>query len=202
MFLIFARRRDALEREAQIKGKGGVKKSRLEGGEEEEEEGADGIPKVLEAQLTRGLVAPASSGSASTVESGRKMTDNWKSKGERERDQKEREEREKGKGKGKGKGEGGEWSTGKYADDVDVSKEDAKWVNVKLEPGVKEVLIWLRQTGWEQYEEMFAMNQIDYPELFRLTEEDLKDMGMKLGSNRRQLLEQIEVRFDQHGFHG
>ena len=62
---------------------------------------------------------------------------------------------------------------------------------LKLRPGVHDVLLWLRNIGWGQYEDTFAINQIDFDELFVLTDSDLQAMGMKLSSNRLMLLNAI-----------
>jgi class 3 adenylate cyclase len=50
---------------------------------------------------------------------------------------------------------------------------------------------WLRRLGLERYEAAFRDNEIDRSALPRLTAEDLKDLGVVLGSHRRKLLEAI-----------
>ena len=50
---------------------------------------------------------------------------------------------------------------------------------------------WLRKLGLERYEAAFSDNEIDWEALPKLTAEDLKDLGVVLGSHRRKLLEAI-----------
>src|SRR6266446_946374 len=50
---------------------------------------------------------------------------------------------------------------------------------------------WLRKLGLERYEPAFRDNEIDWEALPRLSAEDLKDLGVVLGSHRRKLLEAI-----------
>src|SRR5215831_7218852 len=50
---------------------------------------------------------------------------------------------------------------------------------------------WLRKLGLERYEVAFRDNEIDWEALPRLTAEDLKDLGVVLGSHRRKLLDAI-----------
>src|SRR5437588_776308 len=52
---------------------------------------------------------------------------------------------------------------------------------------------WLRSLGLERYEPAFRENEIDSQALRRLTVEDLKDLGVVLGSHRRKLLDAIPV---------
>ena len=52
---------------------------------------------------------------------------------------------------------------------------------------------WLRGLGLERYEAAFRDNEIDWAALPKLTAEDLKDLGVVLGSHRRKLLEAIAV---------
>jgi len=73
----------------------------------------------------------------------------------------------------------------------DAEYRGAGKAKLKLNPGVNDVLLWLRNIGWGQYEETFAINQIDYDELFTLTDVDLQEMGMKIPSNRHMLLDAI-----------
>jgi class 3 adenylate cyclase/tetratricopeptide (TPR) repeat protein len=54
-----------------------------------------------------------------------------------------------------------------------------------------DVAPWLRGLGLERYEAAFRDNEIDWEALPRLTAEDLKDLGVVLGSHRRKLLEAI-----------
>ncbi len=72
-----------------------------------------------------------------------------------------------------------------------ADKQGSEFVNMQLKTGVHHVLLWLRNTGWGQYEEMFAINQIDYDQLFELTEDDMIEMGMRRPGNRRQMLQAI-----------
>lgn len=78
---------------------------------------------------------------------------------------------------------------GQAVDDAEYMRTGK--ATLKLKPGVHDVLLWLRNIGWGQYEETFAINQIDYDELFVLTDKDLQQMGMKLVSNRLMLLNAI-----------
>ena len=78
---------------------------------------------------------------------------------------------------------------GHAVDDADSSGKNE--ANILLKPEVHDVLLWLRNIGWGQYEEAFAINQIDFDELFSLTDTDLQDMGMKLKANRHMLLNAI-----------
>jgi class 3 adenylate cyclase/predicted ATPase len=60
------------------------------------------------------------------------------------------------------------------------------------EPGMLlDVGTWLRGLGLERYEAAFSDNEIDWEALPKLTTEDLKDLGVVLGSHRRKLLEAI-----------
>jgi class 3 adenylate cyclase len=54
-----------------------------------------------------------------------------------------------------------------------------------------DVAAWLRGLGLERYEAAFHDNEIDWEALPRLTAEDLKDLGVVLGSHRRRLLDAI-----------
>jgi len=54
-----------------------------------------------------------------------------------------------------------------------------------------DVVAWLRGLGLERYEAAFRDNEIDWEALPKLTAEDLKDLGVVLGSHRRKLLEAI-----------
>jgi class 3 adenylate cyclase len=54
-----------------------------------------------------------------------------------------------------------------------------------------DLAVWLRSLGLERYEAAFRDNEIDWEALFKLTAEDLKDLGVLLGSHRRKLLEAI-----------
>src|ERR1700746_3035676 len=54
-----------------------------------------------------------------------------------------------------------------------------------------DVATWLRGLGLERYEAAFRNNEIDWEALPKLTTEDLKDLGVVLGSHRRKLLEAI-----------
>jgi hypothetical protein len=51
-----------------------------------------------------------------------------------------------------------------------------------------DVADWLRKLGLERYEPAFRANEIDWEALPKLTGEDLKDLGVVLGSHRRTLL--------------
>jgi len=50
---------------------------------------------------------------------------------------------------------------------------------------------WLRRLGLDRYEAAFRDNEIDWEALPKVTAEDLKDLGVVLGSHRRKLLEAI-----------
>jgi class 3 adenylate cyclase len=50
---------------------------------------------------------------------------------------------------------------------------------------------WLRSLGLERYEPAFRENEIDWEALPRVTVEDLKDLGVVLGSHRRKLLDAV-----------
>jgi class 3 adenylate cyclase/predicted ATPase len=54
-----------------------------------------------------------------------------------------------------------------------------------------DIAVWLRGLGLERYEAAFRDNEIDWDALPKLTAEDLKDLGVVLGSHRRGLLEAI-----------
>ena len=54
-----------------------------------------------------------------------------------------------------------------------------------------DVAAWLRGLGLGRYEQAFRDNEIDWEALSKLTAEDLKDLGVVLGSHRRKLLEAI-----------
>jgi hypothetical protein len=80
---------------------------------------------------------------------------------------------------------------GEAVDEAEYTGADK--AKFKLNPGVWDVLVWLRCIGWAQYEETFAINQIDHDELFILTDSDLQDMGMTIESNRSMLLNAIRT---------
>ena len=50
---------------------------------------------------------------------------------------------------------------------------------------------WLGEIGFAQYAEMFRANDIDIELLVRLTNDDLKDMGVVSLGHRKKLLEAI-----------
>ena len=50
---------------------------------------------------------------------------------------------------------------------------------------------WLRSLGLQRYEPAFRENEIEWEALPRLTADDLKDLGVVLGSHRRRLLDAI-----------
>jgi class 3 adenylate cyclase len=50
---------------------------------------------------------------------------------------------------------------------------------------------WLRKLGFERYEAAFRDNEIDWEALPKLTAEDLKDLGVVLGTHRQRLLDAI-----------
>jgi len=54
-----------------------------------------------------------------------------------------------------------------------------------------DVAAWLRGLGLERYEAAFRDNEIDFEALPKLTADDLKDLGVVLGSHRRRLLDAI-----------
>ena len=60
-----------------------------------------------------------------------------------------------------------------------------------------EVAVWLRRLGLERYEATFRNNEIEWETLSKLTAEDLKDLGVLLGSHRRKLLEAIAALRDE-----
>ncbi|MSQ58891.1 MAG: hypothetical protein EXR36_04425, partial [Betaproteobacteria bacterium] len=51
---------------------------------------------------------------------------------------------------------------------------------------------WLRQYGLEQYASVFAENDVDFAVARKLTEADLKDLGLTLG-HRKRFLEAVET---------
>jgi class 3 adenylate cyclase len=50
---------------------------------------------------------------------------------------------------------------------------------------------WLRKLGLERYEVAFRNNEIDWEALPKLTAEDLRDLGVVLGTHRQRLLDAI-----------
>jgi predicted ATPase/class 3 adenylate cyclase len=54
-----------------------------------------------------------------------------------------------------------------------------------------DIAVWLRDLGLERYEPAFRKDEIDWEALPKLTAEDLKDLGVVLGSHRRKLLAAI-----------
>ena len=56
---------------------------------------------------------------------------------------------------------------------------------------------WLRGIGFAQYAEMFRANDIDIELLGRLTNDDLKDIGVVSLGHRKKLLEAIAERTSQ-----
>src|SRR6267378_3267294 len=59
-----------------------------------------------------------------------------------------------------------------------------------------DIAVWLRGLGLERYERAFRDNEIDRETLPKLTAEDLKDLGVVLGSHRRKLLAAIAALHD------
>ena len=59
-----------------------------------------------------------------------------------------------------------------------------------------DIAVWLRGLGLERYEPAFRDNEIDRETLPKLTADDLKDLGVVLGSHRRKLLAAIAVLHD------
>jgi hypothetical protein len=57
-------------------------------------------------------------------------------------------------------------------------------------PGI-DIADWLRKLGLERYEAAFRDNEIDWEALPKLTAEDLKDLGVVLGTLRQRLLDAI-----------
>lgn len=51
---------------------------------------------------------------------------------------------------------------------------------------------WLREAGLERYESVLAENDIDFRVLRKLTESDLKELGLTLGY-RKNFLEAVAV---------
>ena len=54
-----------------------------------------------------------------------------------------------------------------------------------------DIAAWLRGLGLEQHEAAFRANEVDASLLPRLTNEDLKDLGVTLVGHRRRLLDAI-----------
>jgi class 3 adenylate cyclase/predicted ATPase len=54
-----------------------------------------------------------------------------------------------------------------------------------------DMAVWLRGLGLERYQLAFRDNEIDWETLPKLTAEDLKDLGVVLGTHRRKLLAAI-----------
>src|SRR5712671_7822959 len=54
-----------------------------------------------------------------------------------------------------------------------------------------DIAVWLSGLGLERFERAFRDNEIDRETLPKLTAEDLKDLGVVLGSHRRKLLAAI-----------
>src|SRR4051794_16881289 len=54
-----------------------------------------------------------------------------------------------------------------------------------------DMAVWLRGLGLERYQLAFRDNEIDRETLPKLTAEDLKDLGVVLGTHRRKLLAAI-----------
>ena len=54
-----------------------------------------------------------------------------------------------------------------------------------------DIAAWLQGLGLERYEAAFRDNEIDWEALSKLTQEDLKDLGVVLGGHRRKLLDAI-----------
>eukprot|EP00960_Hanusia_phi_P071046 767454-Hanusia_phi.AAC.3 len=71
-----------------------------------------------------------------------------------------------------------------------------KTVAMKIGGAVEDVLYWLKSIGFSQYEKTFALNRIDFEELFRLKDNDLKQMGISIKQNRRLLLEAMHQKLD------
>ena len=55
------------------------------------------------------------------------------------------------------------------------------------ERAVQDIAEWLASIGLGEYAERFAENAIDFAVLPDLTEQDLKDLGVKLGHRRKML---------------
>jgi len=56
-----------------------------------------------------------------------------------------------------------------------------------------DVATWLQGLGLERYVRAFRDNEIDWEALPQLSAEDLKDLGVMLGSHRRRLLDAIST---------
>jgi hypothetical protein len=56
-----------------------------------------------------------------------------------------------------------------------------------------DIAAWLLGLGLARYEAVFRGNEIDWETLPKLTAEDLKDLGVVLGSHRRKLLEALNA---------
>jgi class 3 adenylate cyclase/predicted ATPase len=59
-----------------------------------------------------------------------------------------------------------------------------------------DIAVWLRGLGLERYEPAFRDNEIDRETLPKLSADDLKDLGVVLGSHRRKLLAAIAALHD------
>jgi class 3 adenylate cyclase/tetratricopeptide (TPR) repeat protein len=62
-----------------------------------------------------------------------------------------------------------------------------------------DVAAWLQRLGLERYEAAFRDNEIDWEALPKLTTEDLRDLGVVLGSHRRKLLEALAALRSERG---
>ena len=63
-----------------------------------------------------------------------------------------------------------------------------------------DVVVWLRSLGLERYEAAFRENEIDETVLPSLTQEDLKELGVRSVGHRRKLLDAIAaLRADASG---
>jgi len=57
----------------------------------------------------------------------------------------------------------------------------------------EDVLKWIEEIGYKEYSDLFKKNDIDGIELLKLSENDLKEMGIESIGHRRKIFEKIST---------
>jgi SAM domain (Sterile alpha motif) len=65
---------------------------------------------------------------------------------------------------------------------------DATWRDCQTAAAMQHVAEWLQKLGLDQYVQRFAENDINFAILPHLTDQDLRELGVKSLGHRRQLL--------------
>jgi uncharacterized protein YjiS (DUF1127 family) len=60
-------------------------------------------------------------------------------------------------------------------------------MKIRTGPPMQQIADWLEKLGMPEYAQRFAENAIDVPALRHLTDQELKDIGVLLGHQRKML---------------